>query len=181
MLAERIPATQLAEMAILGASLAMRLNPRELPRLAELLAPLAEEPGHFLDVRLEFRAGPESTALARIEVRGVLPLICQRCAGAVSEPVDVDVLLSLVPDDDATGDLADPFDSILLDDDGALRLRDAVEDEVLAALPLAPKHADTTDCRPSAEPEPAPQGRTTRPFAGLGSLLGRQGRDGPDD
>ena len=43
--------------------------------------------------------------------------------------------------------LADPFDTVLLAD-GELVPAQVVEDEVLAALPLAPKHSETAAVRP---------------------------------
>jgi uncharacterized metal-binding protein YceD (DUF177 family) len=76
---------------------------------------------------------------------------------------------------DAEADgLADPFDSVLLED-GELPLRLALEDEILAVLPMAPLHEDAAQCGKSAagprgDDQPA---RPNRPFADLATLMGR--------
>lgn len=180
MLAERIGSSQLAELSAQGATLESGLGPRDLPRVRALVAPEAATTAGGLQARVAFRGGPQSRPVVAIEVHGALPLVCQRCLGPVPWPVDVDVALAVVPDESATRDLADPFDSVLLDGDGALHLRDAVEDEILAALPLAPLHAEARDCRavPAGE-DAGPVAQVHRPFAGLDALLGRRGpRDG---
>ena len=55
----------------------------------------------------------------------------------------MEVALTAVTSEARADELADPFDSVLLDDDGGLPLRVAVEDEILAALPLAPRHDES--------------------------------------
>ena len=174
MFAERIGPSQLAEMSAQGTSLTSCLRPGDLPRAAADMAPAGVE--HALDARVGIRAGSESFPVVQIEVHGLLPLVCQRCFRLVDWPVDVDVVLTAVPDEAAMHHLADPFDSVLLDGDGGLRLRDAVEDEILAALPLAPLHAD--GCRAEMAPvmvESAPVRNVQRPFADLGALMSGQG------
>jgi uncharacterized protein len=174
MLAERIGSAQLAEMSAQGASLATPLRRADLPRVSEVMA---RGPGvqdqQPLDATIAFRNGPEGFPIVHIRVQGMLALVCQRCLGPVSWPVEVDAVLSAVPSEPATGELADPFDSIVLEDDGSLALRAAVEDEILAALPLAPVHADRAACGAPAAPEEAPGAQVHRPFAGLDTLLGQ--------
>jgi uncharacterized protein len=178
MLAERIGSAQLAEMSAQGASLAATLRRTDLPRLAEILAQGSEDRDRPLAVEIELRNGPERLPIVRIRVRGELALVCQRCFGPVVWPLDVDVMLTAVPSETAADVLADPFDSVVLDAEGALPLRATVEDEILAALPLAPVHADRAACGVGgADGEPAK--RVHRPFAGLDALLG--GRERRDD
>lgn len=171
MLAERIGPSQLAELSAQGARLTSRVRPGELPRLAAVAA--ATGRGGGLDIEVALRKGPESFPIVDIQVRGSVPLTCQRCLRPVDCPVDLRVSLAAVPDEAAMDDLADPFDSVLLDADGSLRLRDAVEDEILATLPLAPLHADAADCGelPTAQAQ-APGPQMQRPFAGLARLMG---------
>lgn len=178
MLAERIGACQLAEMTVQGSCIECQLRADELPRLAPLVA--AGPPGS-LDAKIAFDLGAETLPVLHIEVHGRLSLMCQRCLGPIEWPVDVDVSLTAVADDSAAGNLSSPFDSIVLDAEGALALRAVVEDEILAALPLAPLHVGTKPCaRPAGEPDTdestVPQ-RVNRPFAGLADLLHRDGRD----
>lgn len=183
MLAERIAANQLAEMAAQGSCIECHLHPGDLPRLATLLA--AGAPAS-VDAKIVFGIGVESLPVLRVEVHGQLSLVCQRCLGPVAWPVDIDVSLTAVADDAAAGDLSSPFDSIVLDAEGALALRAVVEDEILSALPLAPLHASAEQCvRPagevSADDSPRVAQRVNRPFAGLADLLHRDGRGGGNE
>jgi len=130
-----------------------------------------------LDVRVGFALGPEGFPVARIRVAGTIFLTCQRCLASVSWPVDVDVALTAVGSDALANELADPFDSVVLDEEGGLALRAAVEDEILAALPIAPWH-DAEECGVALEQEQSP--RQSRPFAGLAKLMHRSGGDGDE-
>lgn len=180
MFAERIASSRLAELSAEGAALTGALRAGELPRLAAVVArgpTVADEP---LEVSVSFANGPEAHPVVRIRASGVLQLRCQRCLRPVRWPVAVDVALTAVPSEARAEDLADPFDSVLLDAEGGLALRDAVEDEVLATLPLAPLHEDPACAGGVAAVEPAATPPVTRPFAGLAGLLGR-GRDGDGD
>lgn len=173
MFAERIGSAELAELAAGGASLSGTLRAADLPRLAGVVAREAAPASAPLAVTVDFAKGPEGWPVVRIRADGSLQLTCQRCLGPLSWPVALDVALTAVASEARADELADPFDSLLLDEDGALALRAAVEDEVLATLPLAPLHEDGT-CgagEPAAEPVERPV--VTRPFAGLGNLLKR--------
>lgn len=181
MFAERIASSRLAELSAEGAALTGTLRAGALPRLAAVVAQgagVADEP---LAVSVSFANGPEAHPVVRIRATGVLQLRCQRCLRPVRWPVAVDVALTAVPSEARAEELADPFDSVLLDEEGALALRDAIEDEVLATLPLAPLHEDPA-CAGAVvgAAEPAARPPVTRPFAGLAGLLGR-GRDGDGD
>ena len=171
-------------MSVQGASLAITLRAGELPRLYEAVARGPGVQDRPLDVEIAFWKGAEALPVVQIRVHGVLHLTCQRCLATVSWPLDVDVALTAVASEAQAEELADPFDSILLDEEGGLPLRAVVEDEVLAALPLAPLHADAAACgRPGVEAgESAGAAITTvnRPFAGLETLMGRRSGDGDE-
>lgn len=179
MLAERIGSAQLLDLSAAGAGLADSIRGSELPRVAAVLAAGA---GGQLEVALRFRNGPEDFPVVEVGVTGTLPLVCQRCLAAVDWPVDLQVALTVVPDEAAAGELADPFDSVLLDGDGALLLRSMVEDEILAMMPLAPLHDADKGCNAAAGnaavriAEPVPETRVSRPFAGLDALIRDDGK-----
>lgn len=177
MFAERIGSTQLAELAARGAGLAGSLRVGDLPRVAEAAlagAGIADEP---LAWDVSFARGAGGLAMLNIRVAGALYVQCQRCLGPLRWPVDVDVTLTAVPDEARAEELPDPFDSVLLDEEGGLPLAQAIEDEVLASLPLAALHADA-DCAVAPLNADAPaRSPVTRPFAGLGTLL-KQGPGG---
>ena len=77
----------------------------------------------------------------RLKVDGVLQLVCQRCLGALEFPLRIDVSLQLAATQAEVD--AEPLDA-----DGPeqivagreMQVRDLVEDEVLLAIPLAPRH-----------------------------------------
>jgi len=170
---ERIPSARLAELAASRACLEGDIHPAALPRVAALLAGDAEG---RLALRLRFEDGPESRRVISLHLGGMLQLVCQRCLGPVPWPVEIEARLTAVPDEAAAEALAEPFDSVLLDADGALRVHEMVEDEVLAAMPLAPLHDGQGECRPGHGRVPGQAagheaaGETTRPFAGLRAL-----------
>ncbi len=149
--------------------MAETVQPRDLPRLAGLIASDASD--QRLDVRIGFSKGPENWPVVRIRVSGTVALICQRCLASVSWPLDVDVALTAVGSDDVADELADPFDSIVLDEAGGLAVRAVVEDEILAALPIAPSHRDGEGCRATYRRVATESPRPNRPFADLADLL----------
>lgn len=110
--------------------------------------------------------------------------MCQRCLAPVGWPLEIDVALTIVATDAETGELASPFDSIVLGAEGDLLLRSVVEDEIVAILPLSPLHASEAECQAGvrlAEPHTDARPRqTNRPFADLATLLSRQDRDRDD-
>lgn len=76
-----------------------------------------------------------------LEVAGELQLKCQRCLGALQHGLKIKSRLQLVPrgapwpDEDLEDDRSDPIEA--MEDQSVLQL---VEDEVLLALPIAPRH-----------------------------------------
>lgn len=175
MLAERIGSSQLAEMSAQGASVATTLCPDDLPRLAALVGRDADQRDGTLSVRVRFSTGPESFPIVQVRVTGTVELTCQRCLAPVSWPLDLEVSLTVVGSDAEADALADPFDSVMLDEEGGLRLRTAVEDEILAVLPLVPLHGEGAPCKMFAEKASAaaPAVTVNRPFAGLDALMRR--------
>lgn len=76
-----------------------------------------------------------------LAVDGAVPLVCQRCLLPMREPIDLDVHY-LVAADEASAealDEDDAFDVIAGAPD--FDLAGLVEDEVILALPIAPRHA----------------------------------------
>ena len=102
----------------------------------------------------------------RLRVGGILQLVCQRCMGALEFPLHIDVSLQLAATQAA-------LDAEPLDAEGPERIvagremqvRDLVEDEVLLAIPLAPRHE-------ACAGRQARVGSVERsPFAGLRGLV----------
>jgi uncharacterized protein len=182
MVVERIGSAELKDLVARGSTLDLSFPVSSLERLAALSPAVGE--GANLTARFTFRSGSEGRPQVHLVVAGGVPLVCQRCMEPLDVPVAVDVLLTLVARDAEAAGLADPFETVLLAD-GELVPAQVVEDEVLAALPLVPKHSATT---PGGRPggracgleEQVNSGEMHRPLAGLADLLGRGDRQGDE-
>ncbi|WP_430462482.1 YceD family protein [Thalassolituus sp. LLYu03] len=82
-------------------------------------------------------------------------MICQRCLGNVTVPVDSSFELGLVFDDDQARQLPRKLEPVELDEQGQLDLWTVMEDEVLLALPPFPVH-EHGECE-LKQPEPEPE------------------------
>jgi uncharacterized protein len=101
----------------------------------------------------------------RLRVAGALGLRCQRCLGNLPYQVALDSSLLLLGKD-AGGDTAEVEDLDAVAADPEMDVWSLVEDEVLLALPIAPRHAEG-ECGLAAG---ADRDRTASPFAVLAGL-----------
>lgn len=131
---------------------------RSLPRLADLLA---DEEG-----RLRFSArgetGPDGDLFLELDADGTLSLRCQRCLAPMEFPVVLRSRFLLVPPGAAWPDeelTDDRFDAIAAEHEQDLL--GLIDQEVVLAIPLAPRHAQC------ALPVPADGKEKTSPFASL--------------
>lgn len=147
-----------------GRALEGTLAVSSLERLHDQLADAAGE----LAFRVQGRQGRRGEPLLKIEVSGALALSCQRCLEAIRFDVDIDSLLELVPEgaelsqDELEDDTRD-----FLPVAGDLDVAQLVEDEVLLALPVAPRHERC------GLPGTAEAGDRITPFAALAGLKGK--------
>jgi uncharacterized protein len=145
-----------------GARIDGEIEIASLPRLIEVL----DKPQGMLGFSGRGEVAPNGELFLDLEVGGVLGLRCQRCL----EPMDFAVSLAhrfrLIeagqpwPDDELADD---GFDAIAAE--RQLDLVALVEQEVLLALPLAPRHADCTMPPRHTEDKDQPS-----PFAALAAL-----------
>lgn len=177
-----IGTAELADLAARRATLDRSIDVSSLTRLAALGEPQeggGDIPGSGrLEVRFVFQPGPESFPQVHVTVTGAVRLRCQRCLKPLLWPVTVDETLTIVGSDEEASRLEDPFATVVLEAD-ALVLPDLVEDEVLASLPLAPRHSEPGSCPTRTDAGPEVAGTDLhRPFAGLATLLaGDAGQD----
>ncbi len=134
--------------------------------MARLLDALRAEEG---TLRYELQGVPEAHGrpALRLTVDGVLPLVCQRCLGALEFPLHVETLLLLAATQaevDAEPLEAEGPESIVAGRE--MPVRALVEDEVLLAIPIAPRHAECASAAKSAA------GSKATPFAGLRGMMG---------
>ncbi len=139
-----------------------------LPRLIEAGA----MPGTVANAQLRFALFDRRPTIAA-RVGGVAVLTCQRCLRPCECKIDEQALLMVVANgnDEVAGGY-EPF----LGDAEHLSVVAVVEEQVLLALPLAPMHANSDDCRPAAETAEQGDEREDRqkPFANLRDLIDRR-------
>lgn len=136
----------------------------DLDRLHDLLAEISGEV-FFL---LEGFKGDSGEPMLHLTVSGTIPLACQRCLEAVPFDLDVDSRLELVSasaelsQDELEDDTRD-----FLPVERELDVVELVEDEILLALPVAPRHEKC------GLPGAANAGERINPFAKLSGLKGK--------
>jgi len=134
----------------------------DLPRLRDTLANDAGELAYEVNGVRDERGRPS----LRVRVRGALPLRCQRCLEPMQFEVQTDETLVLAA---TLAEIhAEPADAHAPDRVVAGRemaLRELIEDELILAVPYAPRHESCT-----AGPATDAAGKIS-PFAGLRGLM----------
>lgn len=145
-----------------------------LARMARLQEALREALGEA-SFRLSFSRDLEGRGILRGEIDARLVLTCQRCLEAMEVPVSLSMVLALVSGLEEAGRLPEDLDPLLVTSE-PLRLADLIEDELLLALPLIPRH-EPGACPAShvlaAKGEERREEGPPRPFAILGELRRR--------
>ena len=111
-----------------------------MERLCSLL--LAEAGKEQASFNLSFHRDEDRRVIVHCEIRANLTLACQRCLEPMSLPVEIDSRLALVQGMAEAEGLPEALDPLMLADDGLLSIRELVEDELLLAIPDAPKHSE---------------------------------------
>ncbi len=153
------------EFASAGATQQGALPLSEFPRLRDLLATDAGEVAYEVKGLRDERGRPS----LRLSVKATVQLRCQRCLEPMRVDVDEDELLVLAATQAEID--ADPTDAEAPDrvlGGKAMPLRDLVEDQLILALPYAPRHER---CAAGAEKEEAQQQDKVLPFAALKAMM----------
>lgn len=146
-----------------------------LASLARLTALLAGPPAPRHEVAWQAdgesreRTGTQSELWLRLRAVVALTLACQRCLGPAEVPLVVDRRIRFVQDEATAAALDAELEDDVLVLTRSLDLRALVEDELLLALPLVPRHER---CR-AGVPMPARSGEIVpddSPFAALAAL-----------
>jgi uncharacterized protein len=149
------------EFASAGASLGGALTIRDFPRLHDMLARHEGEVAYEVEGVRDERGRPA----LRLKVRTRLDLRCQRCLEALPFEVQADEVLVLGTQAEID---AEPVDVHAADRVVAAKempVRELVEDELILALPYAPRHAG---CSARASTDAAEK---VLPFAALRGLM----------
>lgn len=123
-------------------------------------------------VTLAFGISEERKLVVRGRVDAQLVLTCQRCLGPVSVPVDADIALAIVADEETAKNLPGAFDPWLVEEESDADLYIMVEDELLLNLPAVAYHPELCidpESLSIGKPEAAPK---ENPFQVLEQLKG---------
>jgi uncharacterized protein len=110
------------------------------------------------------RVVADVTLTAQLEVR------CQRCLEPMLLPIESQSRVALLSSEAAADDVP-PELEMALAPEGRMRLADLVEEELLLALPAAPRHAGECPSQRGSSRQDEFEEPTQRPFAALGALL----------
>lgn len=128
--------------------------------------------------------GGEPEVWLRLSAQAIVRMRCQRCLGALPVPLDVDRWIRFVAD----AARAEALDAELEDDVLELQrqtdLRELIEDELLLALPLVPRHEEGACPQPlpmaSGADDGAEPADREHPFAALAQLKKKPPRSDDD-
>lgn len=135
---------------------------RDFPRLRDMLATDSGVVAYSITGVQDERGRPS----LRLKVRGTLTLRCQRCLETMAFPVDTDetlVLAATLAEIHAEPASTSAPDRVVAGKEMALR--ELIEDELILAVPYAPRHED---CASAGAHDSAEK---VSPFAGLRGLM----------
>ena len=119
--------------------------------------------------------GGEAEPWLHLQAQVSVTLQCQRCLQSLTQPLLVDRRFRFVRDEAQAEQLDETADEDVLVLPPRLDLHELLEDELILALPLVPRHEQ--DCpTPLPSQAPAAQEPAPNPFAALAAL--RTGRPG---
>lgn len=167
----------IAALAHDDASLAGEWPAASLERLAEAAAPEAPASGWpalrwQLHGELRRPKGAAVQTWLHLTASAELALTCQRCLKPVHEHIDIDRWIRFVDTEAEAAALDVDSDDDVLALPRHLDARELIEDEMLLALPLVPRHEVCPEPLPlAAEEEDAePEAERPNPFAALAVL-----------
>ncbi len=147
-----------------GGSLAGELQVSALGRIHDLLT----DTRGCLRYRADGVLSKRGRAQLRLEVTGVLALCCQRCLEMLEYPLHLSSVLEFIDNEnDLTQDELEDDSRDFLTNDQALDVESLIEDEILLALPPAPRHEECS------LPGPAQDIAPILPFSVLAGLRGK--------
>ena len=112
-----------------------------LPRLAQLQCST-----EGLEYHLRGGSADNGKPCLRLSVRGSLQVVCQRCLDPIQVPIAIDAELQLAEHVREISEADDEIDRVLASRN--MDVASLVEDEVILALPMVPRH---DECTPSGE------------------------------
>lgn len=124
-------------MAERGTTLTGQVLLAECERLHDLLS---EQTG-AVNVTLKLAKDDEGYCYLQGDLQADMPLTCQRCMSPMRLPLQIHFRLSPVYSESAGENLPSQYEPLLLAED-QVPLLEIVEEELLLAIPFAPKHGE---------------------------------------
>ena len=120
----------------------------DMPRLVGTVASIDDE----VEIEMKFLKDEQGLSYFEGKIHCETSLICQRCNGVFTHPLDVSFCFSPVQglDDEKTDELPDIYDPVEVNDHGEVNLLQIFEDEMILSLPIVALHAEE-DCGTKAE------------------------------
>ncbi|WP_438969857.1 YceD family protein [Methylophaga sp.] len=158
-----------------GRKLEGELALANMPRLADSL----NDKTGLVTVSMQFDVDPTGTPNMQGHFETTLLLTCERCMQQLEHPVEIDTWLGLVKHAKLAESLAEQYEPWVVEDNQLVDPATVVEDELILALPLVPKH--DYDCLPAEawfsgdeEVEETPEVKPESPFAVLSALKSKK-------
>ena len=126
-------------------------------------------------------AGGEAEVWLHLCAATVVSLTCQRCLQPQDEALQIDRRFRFVRGEDEAARLDEMSEDDVLELPPRLDLHDLVEDELLLAMPLVPRHPRCPTPLPLPDDLDAPEEPAPNPFAALAALRRRKPGNGPAD
>ena len=140
----------------------------DLGSLARLRG-LASESGGKAHMRLSFRRDDMKRAVMVGRAEAALALVCQRCGAPFANRIETQWQIVFAQSEEDERALADLGQDVWYHT-GPVDVAEVLEEELMLALPMAPRHLE--DCEPQQQQAIAPH-----PFAALAGLFERGLRD----
>jgi len=155
-----------------GLTLDGKLPLSRMPRLSGLITDSHGE----VDVKMHFDIDKIlGTSIMSGEFNASLPLICERCSESMVFDARVKCLLAIVNSERKIEGLAEQYEPWIINSDDPILLSSIVEDELILAIPLVPKHLHA--CLPEEawfsgdeQESGGDEEKPTSPFAALAAL-----------
>jgi len=131
----------LESLADRGVTLSGELDIGQLSRLRGLL----HSDSGSVRATLGFRQRGDGWLASEVEYRADVELVCQRCLEPFRQELEESVNVVIADSDSLPTTAPTGFEPFELED-GRLQPVQLIEDEVIVAIPLVPKHARVEDC-----------------------------------
>ena len=134
----------------------------------------------MVDGEVRATHGMDGQIWLRLKASASLPMICQRCLHTVDAPLEVEREFRFVADEAAAEALDSDSEEDLLALSREFNLRELIEDELIMALPVVPRHDECpAEVKLASSDEEFEQANAQKPnpFAALAGLhKGKPGR-----